>query len=155
MKLLLFLYLGFILPSCSGGIPDGKVVGIIDGDTFDMMLDGKKIRVRMFGIDAPERRQDYYQKSKQALSDMIFGKVVRIETKSRDRYKRTLAEVYEGNKWINREMVLQGMAWHFKRYSSDPRIAAAEKQARNAKTGLWSMNAIAPWEFRSSKQLAH
>ncbi len=154
MKLLLFLYLGFILPSCSLEAPDGKVVGVIDGDTFDMMLNGKKIRVRMFGIDAPERRQDYYQKSKQALSDLIFGEVVRIETKSKDRYKRTLAEVYVGNKWINREMVVQGMAWHFKRYSSDSRIAAAEKEARIARRGLWSMKAVAPWEFRSRKEVA-
>lgn len=154
MKLLLFLYLSFIVPSCTMDTPDGKVVGVIDGDTFDMMLDGKKTRVRMFGIDAPERRQDYYQKSKQALSDMIFGEVVRIESKSRDRYKRTLAEVYVRDKWINREMVVQGMAWHFKRYSSDSRIAAAEKEARNARRGLWSMKAVAPWEFRSRKQVA-
>lgn len=154
MKLLVFLYLGFILPSCTIDNPDGKVVGVIDGDTFDMMLNGKKTRVRMFGIDAPERRQDYYQKSKQALSDLIFGEIVRIESKSKDRYKRTLAEVYIGNKWINREMVIQGMAWHFTRYSSDPRIASAEKEARIAKRGLWSMKAVAPWEFRSSKQVA-
>ncbi|MGZ5246370.1 MAG: thermonuclease family protein [Flavitalea sp.] len=153
MKLLLILYLGFILPSCTIDTPDGKVVGIIDGDTFDMMVNGKKTRVRMFGIDAPERRQDYYQKSKQALSEMIYGEIVRIDTKSRDRYKRTLAEVYVGNKWINREMVMQGMAWHFTRYSSDIRISAAEKEARNAKRGLWSMKAVAPWEFRSRKQV--
>jgi micrococcal nuclease len=153
MKLLLFLYLSFILPSCTLEATDGKVVGVIDGDTFDMMVDGKKTRIRMFGIDAPERKQDYYQKSKQALSDMIFGEVVRIESKSRDRYKRTLAEVYVGEKWINREMVVQGMAWHFTRYSSDQRIAQAENEARNARRGLWSMKAVAPWEFRSRKQV--
>lgn len=150
MKLiLLFLYLSFSLPSCvADPIPDGTVIGVIDGDTFDMMQGGKKIRVRMFGIDAPERKQDYYQKSKQALSDLIFQKNVRLQQKGKDRYKRVLANVYVGDNWINYEMVRSGMAWHFTRYSKDLQVANAEKEARAAKRGLWSMKAVAPWEFR-------
>lgn len=150
MKLiLLYIYLAFALPSCvNNEAQDGKVVGVIDGDTFDMMQGGKKIRVRMFGIDAPERKQDYYQKSKEALSSMIFQKRVRLKSKGRDRYKRELAEVYVGDKWINYEMVYAGMAWHFTRYSKDARVAKAEQLARTAKRGLWSMKAVAPWEFR-------
>ncbi len=147
--ILLYIYLAFTLPSCvNNETQDGTVVGVIDGDTFDMMQGGKKIRVRMFGIDAPERRQDYYQKSKETLSSMIFHKKVRLQSKGRDRYRRELAEVYVGDKWINYEMVYAGMAWHFTRYSRDSRVAKAEQQARSAKRGLWSMKAVAPWEFR-------
>jgi micrococcal nuclease len=147
--ILLFLYLVFSIPSCvSEPVADDTVIGIIDGDTFDMMQGGKKIRVRMFGIDAPERKQDYYQKSKETLSSLIFQKRVRLKSKGRDRYRRELAEVYVGEKWINYEMVYAGMAWHFTRYSKDSRIANAEKEARASKRGLWSMKAVAPWEFR-------
>lgn len=149
MKLLTWLYLFFILPSCSTlNDNEGRVVGIIDGDTFDVILDGKQTRIRMFGIDAPERRQAFYRQSKETLSSLVFGKKVRIKKVNKDAYRRWVANVYLGDQWINQVMISKGMAWHFKRYSSDRTLSNSEIQARNNKVGLWSSKAVAPWNYR-------
>lgn len=151
MKLLTWLYLFFILPSCSTlNDNEGRVVGIIDGDTFDVILDGKQTRIRMFGIDAPERRQAFYRQSKETLSSLVYGKKVRIEKKNKDAYRRWVANVYLGDQWINQVMISKGMAWHFKRYSSDQALSNTEIRARNNRVGLWSSKAVAPWNFRKS-----
>ena len=133
-----------------GNTVSGKVVKIIDGDTFDVLKDDNTtIRVRMFGIDCPERRQDYYQVCKDALGSYIFGKNVELVTRGKDVFRRTLATVFYQKENINLKMIQNGFAWHFKRYSSDPVMAEAENKARAAKIGLWKMdNAIAPWEYR-------
>lgn len=151
MKLLVCLYLFFILPTCTTlNEKEGRVVGIIDGDTFDVILDGRQTRIRMFGIDAPERHQAYYRQSKETLSSLIFSKKVRVEKKNKDAYKRWVANVYLGDQWINKVMISRGMAWHFKRYSSDATLANAEIEARNKHLGLWSDKAVAPWNYRKS-----
>jgi micrococcal nuclease len=131
----------------------GKVIKIVDGDTFDILTENQIIiRIRMNGIDCPERRQDYYQVCKDALGDYIFGKEVTLTTYGTDRYKRTIAEVYFGNEDINLKMITNGYAWHYKKYSSDAKMAEAEVVARNHKYGLWAMiNPVAPWDFRSKK----
>lgn len=156
MKLILLFSL--LLLSCTSwnnSLPNenslkGKVVKIVDGDTFDVLLsDQKTIRIRMFGIDCPERRQDYYQVCKNALGDYIFGKNVELISHGKDRYRRTVAEVFYLKENINLKMIENGFAWQFKRYSSDRLMAGAENNARKARMGLWKMdNPIAPWEFR-------
>lgn len=133
----------------------GHVVGIIDGDTFDLLTrDRQKIRVRLHGIDCPERGQDFYQVCKKALSDLCFDRDVRILVIEKDRNRRSVAEVYlPDSQWVNLVMVAKGYAWHYTRYSEDARLAAAEKRARKQKAGLWQMPApIAPWEWRRSKR---
>lgn len=143
---------------------NGHVVGIIDGDTFDLLTeDRQKIRIRLHGIDCPERGQDFYQVCKKALSDLCFDRDVRVLVIEKDRNKRTVAEVYlPGNttqlvppdsQWVNLIMVRNGLAWHFTRYSDDARLAAAEKLARRQKAGLWRMPApIAPREWRKARR---
>jgi len=128
----------------------GTVVKIIDGDTFDLLTDEKNtIRVRMNGIDCPERKQDFYKVSKDALAGYIFQKEVRLINTGRDRNKRTIAIVFCNEENINLAMIRNGYAWHYKKYSADSSFAKAEKQARTAKKGLWQMdNPVAPWEFR-------
>jgi endonuclease YncB( thermonuclease family) len=158
----IFLFYSLFLFSCtSNNNPlnkentlSGKVVKVIDGDTFYLLKDDNTtIRVRMFGIDCPERRQDYYQVCKDALGSYIFGEYVTLVTKGKDGFRRTLATVFYQNENINLKMIQNGFAWHFKRYSSDPVMAEAENKARAAKIGLWKMdNVIAPWEYRSESR---
>ncbi len=128
----------------------GRVVKIVDGDTFDLLTSNDSIvRIRLQGIDCPERRQDYYQKAKDYLGDLIFGKEVACTCLKTDRNKRIIGDVYVGKKHINLLMVLAGYAWHYKKYSSDPLLANSELKARKAKRGIWAIeNPIPPWEYR-------
>lgn len=132
----------------------GTVVKIVDGDTFDLLTAGKKtVRVRMYGIDCPERKQDFYQAAKNALAGYIFQKNVLIKITGHDRNGRRIAMVFCNKQNINLAMIKNGFAWHFSKYSADINFAQAEKQARRAKAGLWKKpGAIAPWEFRKRKQ---
>ncbi len=157
-----FLLYSFLLLSCStkNSIVEknysltGNVIKIVDGDTFDILTDSiTTVRIRMNGIDCPERKQDYYQVSKDALIKYIFGKNVQLITYGTDRYKRTIADVFYNNKNINIAMIKNGFAWYYKKYSSDKEMAKAEQDARASKIGLWQMaNPIAPWDFRRSKK---
>lgn len=128
----------------------GKVVKIVDGDTFDMLTPADSIvRIRLQGIDCPERRQDFYQKAKDFLGSLIFEKEVVCTYLKTDRNKRIIGDVYVGKQHVNLLMVQEGYAWHYKKYSSDPELAEAEVKARNEKRGLWAVqNSIPPWEFR-------
>ena len=152
-SLLLLLLLSTKFFNYSNSI-QGKVIKIIDGDTFDLLLkDNTTIRIRMNGIDCPEKGQPYFKNAKQGLASFIFGKEVSITSTGKDRYKRTLADVYIGDDFINLKMIAAGFAWHFKRYSKSKTLAATELQARENKIGLWSLpNPIAPWDFRDAKK---
>ena len=139
----------------------GKVVGIIDGDTIDILTAEKTtIRIRFNGIDAPETGQPFGRNAKQFLSESIGGQVVRVVTHGADRYGRTIGDVYlkdDGGPnirpgtilpdWnINREIVQEGLAWHFKKYSSDITLEMDEITARDRKLGLWpDVRSIPPW----------
>ena len=131
----------------------GKVIKIIDGDTFDMLTrENKTVRIRMNGIDCPERKQDYYQVAKDALGNLIFQKNVELQVTGRDRNKRLIAIVFCDRQNINLAMISHGYAWHYKKYSSDSSFAKAELEARKKRLGLWKMNKpVAPWEFRTKK----
>jgi micrococcal nuclease len=128
----------------------GLVVKIVDGDTFDMLTKEKTtMRIRMNGIDCPERKQAFYQSAKNALAGYIFNKDVKLVISGRDRNKRIIATVYYDGTNINLAMIQNGYAWHYKKYSSDTVYAKAEQQARIAKKGLWRIDhPIAPWDFR-------
>lgn len=131
------------------------VIRVADGDTFTFLhADNKQEKVRLYGVDAPEQGQDFGTAAKKALSDLVFGNQVRIERKGRDKYKRTLAIVYTPDgRCVNEELLKNGMAWHFKRFDSNPKWAAMEATARTNRKGLWSKpNAIAPSLFRDSRQ---
>ncbi len=128
----------------------GKVIRIADGDTFTMVFEnGFDVRVRLNGIDSPEKKQAFSNRAKQTLSELIYDKEVKVFYESKDRYGRVLGDVYIDNLNVNQEMVRRGMAWHFTRYSDDETLAALEKEARKNRIGLWvDPNPVAPWEFR-------
>lgn len=130
----------------------GQVVAIADGDTFTFLTtDKRQIKVRLAEIDTPERAQPYGSRARQALSDLIFGKEVRVEEADTDRYGRLVGHVYIGNLHVNRQLVRQGMAWVYRQYLEDRTLLQDEQAARDAKLGLWSLPAteqVPPWEWR-------
>lgn len=127
----------------------GRVVGISDGDSITVLVEKKQVKVRLDGIDAPESGQSFGNKSKQALSDLIFGKTVLVEKRGEDRYDRTLGVIMLREADINAKMIEDGWAWHYKEYNHDQRLAELEKEAKEAKRGLWvDPNPLPPWEFR-------
>jgi endonuclease YncB( thermonuclease family) len=127
-----------------------KVVRIIDGDSIMILTnDNQQIKVRLEGIDCPEKSQDFGEKARQYTADLCFNKVVRIEKTGKDRYGRILAYIYVDDLCVNKELLKVGLAWHFKKYNADPELAKLEKQARSEKKGLWAQpSPTPPWEFR-------
>jgi len=129
----------------------GKVVGVIDGDTYDLLMDGNEtIRIRMEGIDAPEKGMPFYKKAKKHLSDLCFGKIVRLDVKEKDRYGRKVAFSYlDDGTELSHEMIKVGLAWHYKKYNNDPDLASLEMQARDSRRGIWvDESPMPPWENR-------
>jgi endonuclease YncB( thermonuclease family) len=134
----------------------GRVVAIADGDTVTV-LDAANVqtKIRLQGIDAPEKKQAFGQKSKQHLSDLVFNKQVIIEYSKKDRYGRTIGKIVVDGVDANLEQVNAGMAWHYKKYlreqPPEDRVSYsnAEGEARAKHLGLWvNPSPIPPWEFR-------
>lgn len=134
-----------------------KVIGVKDGDTVEILMDGKPQVVRLSHIDCPEKKQPFGNNAKQFASDLCFGKKVKLSTGwKKDRNKRLLAEIILSNgKNLNKELVKNGFAWHYKKYSKDNSYDDLEKQARNLKLGLWNDKIpTSPWEWRKSRKKA-
>lgn len=129
----------------------GKVVGVIDGDSIRVMHEGKAEQIRLIGVDCPENRQPFGTRAKEYTSELAFGKEVTVYGKSRDRYGRTLAEVLlPDGRSLNQALLSAGLAWWFRKYSKDLRLGELERQARNAKLGLWAEpNPMPPWDWRT------
>ena len=128
----------------------------MDGDTIEV-LDATKTprRIRLEGIDAPEKAQPFSARSKQHLSDQVFGKQVEVQSNKTDKYGRTVGKVMIGGKDANLDQVRSGFAWHYKEYqkeqSASDRLAYAnaETSARNKQSGLWNdPKPMPPWEWR-------
>jgi len=126
-------------PAPSRTVPAWKVVSVHDGDTLRVLdRDNVETKVRLLGIDAPETGQAFGTKSRDALATMVKGRAVELVGSEKDRYGRTLATVMVDGLDANLELVPQSLAWHFTRYSKDKRLAAAEREAKAAKRGLWA-----------------
>lgn len=133
----------------------GRVVGVSDGDTIRVMHNGREVKVRLYGIDAPEKRQDFGMAAKKYASLLVFGKTVTVDSRGTDRYGRTIGWVNTGNGVVlNEEMVKAGLAWWYREYApNDNRLSQLEAQARNARRGLWSRsNPTPPWEYRRQRR---
>lgn len=130
----------------------GQVVSVHDGDTLTLLVDSRQVKIRLASIDAPERGQPFGNAAKSALSDLVFGKDVRIETAGRDRYGRILGTIYVGEVQVNQRLIDLGLCWHFRRYSQDYFYTQSELDARVSGVGLWSdPNPVEPWVWRGKK----
>jgi endonuclease YncB( thermonuclease family) len=140
-------------------ILSGKVVKIADGDTLTVLdKSNRQHKVRLIGIDAPERKQPFGTVSRQNLATLVFGRTVAVEWHKQDRYQRVLGKVLLNGKDVNLEQIKAGLAWHYKQYDRDQLpadrklYAEAQKAASLKGTGLWNDPApVAPWDFRHNK----
>lgn len=129
-----------------------RVVGITDGDSLTVLDElNQQHKVRLAEIDAPERGQPWGDRSRQALSALVFSKTVSVQQTDTDRYGRVVARVFADGRDVNRTMVEQGDAWAYRQYLTDHTLIATEARARQQAVGLWSISdqqTVAPWEWR-------
>ena len=127
---------------------EGEVINVTDGDTIKILTsERQQIKVRLYGIDAPEKKQTYGTAAKLYLADLIAGRTVQIEKRGKDRYKRVLGIAYLDGKDVNEILVLNGYAWAFTKYSKI--YESQERQARSKGLGLWrDKNPIKPEIWR-------
>ncbi len=132
----------------------GKVISVTDGDTIKILDEKNKVyKIRLNDIDAPEKKQAFGNKSKENLSKYIAGENVRVEYYKLDRYKRILGTVYFKDKDINKQQIIDGYAWVYKKYSKNNEYINQERISKNHKRGLWKdEKPIEPWEYRKMKK---
>ena len=135
----------------------GKVIGVADGDTITVLRDKQPQKIRLYGIDCPEKRQPFGKRAKQFTSELVFGKLVEVEPVATDRYGRTVAFVRVETITINEELIKEGFAWVYRKYCKLPvcndRWDGLELEARLGKLGLWAdSDHLPPWEFRRQKR---
>jgi endonuclease YncB( thermonuclease family) len=137
----------------------GKVVDILDGDTITVLHEQQETRVRIAGIDAPEKMQAFGQRSKQAMSDCAFGRDVEVQWGKIDRYGRTIGKVLSGGVDCGLRQIKLGMAWHYKAYAKEQTrhdreaYATSEDEAKTDRRGLWSdASPMPPWEYRGPEK---
>jgi len=135
---------------------DGTIVGVADGDTVTL-LDASRTqhRIRLDGIDAPERTQPYGQRARQSLAELAHGRTAHADCPKVDRYGRAVCRVIVDGVDIGFEQIRRGFAWHYVKYAHEQRTsdrasyARAEREARSTQTGLWSFSdPTAPWDYR-------
>src|SRR5687768_6730249 len=137
----------------------GRVVKIADGDTVTILdKSNRQHKVRLVGIDAPERKQAFGTVSRQNLADLVFGKKVAVEWSKQDHYQRVLGKVLLNGQDINLKQIKAGLAWHYKLYDKDQRLAdrrlyaEAQKAASLKGIAVWKdPEPVAPWDFRHNK----
>jgi micrococcal nuclease len=154
MKKFCWLVFIILITQCVEPETTGTVVAIADGDTFTMLTpEHEQIKVRLYGIDAPERGQDFAKVSKQFLSDLIYGRKVIVIQLDTDQYGRTIALVEVDGTSVNEEMLKAGLAWHYTQFDINEKWTQLEAEARTSRKGLWSVqNPVAPWHFRKAKR---
>ena len=153
-----YLFILLFSVEALAGVLQGRVVSIADGDTFTVLDASNKIyKVRLLGIDAPEKRQPFGNVAKNRLSQLIFKKSATVEFKKKDRYGRILGKVFCNGVEINVRLIQEGLAWHYKQFARDQtpadrkRYAEQEERARRLTQGLWTdKRPIPPWLFRET-----
>lgn len=135
----------------------GRVVRIIDGDTIEVLMGQRPVRVRLYGVDCPERSQAFGTAARRFTSELCFGQTVRLLSHGTDRYGRLLADVVLADgRVVNQELVRAGLAWWYREFAPEAReLEALEQQARARRLGLWAdPQPLPPWEFRRSERAA-
>ncbi|MGC3965175.1 MAG: thermonuclease family protein [Rhodocyclaceae bacterium] len=138
----------------------GKVVAVSDGDTVTVLdSNNRQHKVRLSGIDAPEKKQPFGTASKENLSNLVFAKMVTVETSKTDRYGREVGRLLVAGQDANLEQVRSGLAWHYKAYEREQSLAErqlyadAEMEAQRLRRGLWhDEQPTPPWDFRKKRR---
>ena len=154
-KFILVLFL-FLSNFANAKTIEGLVVGVADGDTITVLDQQKNTyKIRLQGIDAPEKKQAFGEKSKQSLHDLVHSKQVRIEYDKEDKYGRIVGKVTMEDMDICLQQLVLGMAWHYKKYQNEQSVSDralysdTELKSKSLKLGLWSDDTpMPPWEFR-------
>lgn len=149
-----------LTPSVHADILTGRVVGIADGDTLTLLdTSNIKHKIRLAGIDSPEKGQSFGQACKMSLSDLAYDRVAEVLSNKLDRYGRVIGKVLVNGQDVNLEQVRRGCGWHYKKYQNeqvlDDRLSykAAEESARASRVGLWADIApTPPWEWRKARR---
>ena len=149
-----------LIPACAfADTLTGKVIKITDGDTVHVLQDSHiKEKIRLAGIDSPERKQPHGKKAKQYLSSLIGNKIVTVEFNKHDRYGRIVSKTLFNSSDANLSMIKAGYAWWYKKYkreqSADDQLSyrIAENNARKLNLGLFQNEALPPWEWRKLTQ---
>jgi endonuclease YncB( thermonuclease family) len=158
-KLIALIWL-CIAMSLNAATLQGKVVSVADGDTITV-LDSQKTqhKIRLQGIDAPERAQPFGNKSRQSLHELVHGKQVTVDYQKKDKYGRVVGKILLNNTDVCLEQLKRGMAWHYKQYANEqPKedretYSLAEQQAKTELKGLWKdKQPVPPWEFRKQNK---
>lgn len=137
------------------GVFFGPLVKVIDGDTFVVKIQGVPMEIRLAGIDAPEHDQPFGTQAREQLRALIGGQQCVLVPIDTDRYGRTIAHLWIGNTYANRELVRRGAAWFYTEFANDAALYATENAARDAKRGLWALpvnQRIEPWEWRNARR---
>jgi len=153
---LVLLLTFLILASASAYAWTGQVVAVTDGDTIKVLQDGRETKVRLYGVDTPEKKQAFGQKAKGFTASLVAGRMVDVEPVDQDRYGRTVGLVTVAGQSLNEELVKNGFAWVYQQYCRRGECSAwtkEELQARAARLGLWADPApLPPWEWRRTKK---
>ena len=123
------------------------MIGVADGDTITVLNDKHPVKIRLYGIDCPEKRQLFGKRAKQFTSDLVSGKDVDIEPIAIDRYGRTVAFVRVGSVNVNEELIKEGLAWVYLSYCKLPSCIewqSLELAAQIEKKGLWGSSGEVP-----------
>ena len=136
----------------------GPVISVLDGDTIEVLHNTRPERIRLSGIDCPEKGQAFGHRAKQAVSALVFGKDVLLQAQGQDKHGRTLAEVLlSDGTHVNHELVKDGWCWWYQKYArKDLVLRQLEQEAREHKKGLWSEpNPVPPWLYRRLRSEAY
>jgi endonuclease YncB( thermonuclease family) len=157
LRILLFLFL-LPLPAPAADSWRGRVVSVQDGDTLTVLHDGTPVRIRLYGVDCPERRQPFGNRARKAVVAAVAGREVNVHPVDRDDYGRIVAIVAApGREMLHSRLVKSGLAWVYEYHCKHPelclRLKTLESQARAAGIGLWQdKNPVPPWEWRRMHQ---
>lgn len=150
----ILLTMCFLTAALAGDSFKGKVVKVIDGDTLDVLRGHQIERIRLWQIDAPERYQPFGLASKQYLLEVAANRVVTVRVETVDSYGRTVGEIFlPDGRNLNQQIVANGYAWHYRRFSKGPEYGEMEQLARSRRAGLWQdKKPIPPWLWRDANR---
>jgi len=159
-RVLVLVALAALTTSSSADTLRGRVVGIADGDTLTLLdSTNTQHKIRLSGIDSPEKGQPFGQVCKKSLSDLAYDRVAEVMSDKLDRYGRAIGKVLVNGQDVNLEQVRRGCGWHYKKYQNEQMLEdrlsynAAEESARANRVGLWAdMTPTPPWEWRKARR---